>query len=53
MVLDSDAAFFPSVNELILAEPFISDHHTIVRCLVEIKNVLKAELHLLVLTAES
>ena len=53
MVLDSDAAFFPSVNELILAEPLISDHHTIVRCLVKIKNVLETELHLLVLTAES
>ena len=46
-----DAAFLPGVDKLVLAQPLASEHDAIMRNVVQIQDVLEAELHLLVLTA--
>lgn len=53
VLIDFDASLLPGVDHLVLAEPLTSKHHTVVRCLVQVKDALKTELHLFVLTAES
>ena len=47
-----DAALFPGVHDLVLAEPLAIEHHTVVRHLVQIEDVLQTELHLLMLAAQ-
>ena len=46
-----DAAFLPGVDKLVLAQPLASEHDAIMRNVVQVQDVLEAELHLLVLTA--
>lgn len=48
MVVNLNASFLPSVDHFLLAKPLTGEHHTVVRRLVEIKDVLKTEFDVLV-----
>ena len=47
-----DAALLPSVDHLILADPVASKHHAVVRWIVQIDDVLQAELDVLMHAAQ-
>ena len=47
-----NAALLPSVDHLILADPVARKHHAVVRWIVQINDVLQAELDVLVHAAQ-
>ena len=53
LISDSDAAFFPSVDHVILADPFVGIHHAVMRLFVKIHDVFKADVKSFVVTAKT
>ena len=53
MIIDGDAALFPGVDHLILADPFVGVHDAIVGRLVEVNDVFEADVEAFVVTAEA
>ena len=53
MIIDRDAAFFPGVDHLILADPFVSIHDAIMRRLVQVNDVFEADVKAFVMAAEA
>ena len=53
MVCDRDTASFPGVDHFVLAEPLSCKHDTVMGSRVEIQNVVKTELNVLMSPAQS
>ena len=53
VIVNDNAAFFPCMDHIILADPFVCVHNAIVRLLVKIDDVLEADVEAFVMTAET
>ena len=53
VTIDCNAAFFPSVDHLILTEPLVSIHDTIMWLLVQVDDVLEADVEAFVVAAQT
>ena len=51
--IDRDASLFPSMDHLVLANPLVCIHYTIMRWLVQVNDILEADIEALVMTAEA